>query len=148
MRGSPLLRALVLFGALVALAWPLRIVTRQTEVPPDALENAPAASSAPSTEAPSQSVKIPLDVTFSMAAESIEVRNAGRVVWRKERPSLKERVELEMPFPKEGVELGVTVSWAEPQRAAVRLQLSTPEGVELDRSVWGEGKLEAIVPFP
>lgn len=143
MRGSPLMRALVLLCVLCALAWPLRVVTRQA---PEAASPAESSSSAePSATVP---VKLPLKLTFARAAQAVEVRYSGKVVWRKDTPAATEALELELPFPKEGLELGVSVRWPEGETAALRLQMTVPDGGELERSVWGSGTVEAVVPFP
>ncbi len=104
-------------------------------------------------EVPAEAAKsamVPVVLTFSRAAARIEVRHLGKVIWSKEKPGLKETGEWSLVFPEEGVELGVQVDWPgeEEAPAALRLQLTTPEGAELDRTVWGGGRFEAVIPFP
>lgn len=144
MTGSPLLRAVLLFAALLALAVPLRRVT-QTEG-----DDGPAPVAAPERAEPLETSpqKLPIILSFTKMAEKIELRHLGKTVWSKERPGLREAVDLELPFPGEGIELGVTVKWPGGDLAALRLQLTTPDGTELDRSAWGAETLEAILSFP
>ena len=40
------------------------------------------------------------------------------------------------------------MEWEGEEQSALRLQLVTPEGDEIDRSVWGQGALQSVVPFP
>jgi hypothetical protein len=140
MKGSPLIRALVLAGVMLALGWPLHVLTEKSEA---VQEHAPAQTA----ESPSVA-KIPVVLTFSRAARQVQLLHLGAVVWSKELPSLSEALELALPFPPEGLELGVKVEWGEPAAAALRIQMTTPEGTELERSVWGNASAEAIVPFP
>ncbi|MEY5026542.1 MAG: hypothetical protein RLZZ244_2070, partial [Verrucomicrobiota bacterium] len=95
-------------------------------------------------------VELGLELGFSAEARFVELSHLGRVVWSKQDPARQERVALRLPFPKEGVELGVRVEWREASAglSGVRLRLSLPEGEELERSAWGEGKILAVVPFP
>jgi hypothetical protein len=57
-------------------------------------------------------------------------------------------VKLEIPFPQEGIELEARAHWEDEEQSALRLQLTTPQGDEIDRSVWARQTLQAIVPFP
>ncbi len=144
MKGSPLLRAVLLFAGLLALAVPLRRVT-QTDG-----NGSPAPVDAPEfTEAANATLQIlPIVLSFTRMAERVELRHLGMTVWSKERPGLRERVELNLPFPREGIELGVTVKWPGEDLAALRLQLTTPDGTDLDRSAWGSDTMEAVLSFP
>ena len=143
MKGSPLLRAVLLLATLLLLAWPLSRVTgpapaqgqSRTELPAvEVLDAAPQ--------------KLPLILSFTRTAERIELRHLGAVVWAKDRPELRESVDLNLPFPREGLELAVTVQWPGAELSALRFQLATPDGTELERSAWGAGTLEAVLSFP
>ena len=140
MRGSPLLRAIVLASFLLALGWPLCFLTQQGW---DAAEHAAVQSAEPAASA-----RLPVVLTFSKSARHVELRHLGVVVWSKDQPSVSETLELALPFPKEGLELGVNVVWGDPGAAALRIQLTTPDGSDLDRTVWGTAAAETIVPFP
>lgn len=142
MKGSPLVRALVLLGVLLLLSWPLSVLTRRSD------EKA-ADAAAEVAQVPVVS-RIPLVLTFSQAAARVEVSHLGKVVWSLEHPGRRAEAALEVPFPKEGIELSVAVQW-EGQgdgEGALRLQLTGPDGTEYDRSVWGGKTTEAVVAFP
>ncbi len=140
MKGSPVLRAILLASLMLALGWPLHLLTQKGE---DAHEQA----SAQPTES-RVAERLPLVLTFSKPAERVEIRHLGVVVWSKDQPALQEAVELNLPFPKEGAELGVSVVWGDSAASALRIQLTTPDGSELERTVWGTASTESIVPFP
>ncbi len=143
MKGSPPLRAFLTLAVLLALAWPLFRITQ----PASAGEHPP--SEASPNEKPAVTVtKIPLVLNFTRGAERIELRHLGEVVWSKDRPAAREALDLSVPFPPEGIELGVQVQWTPGALSALRLQLTTPEGKELERSVWGEEATDTIVSFP
>jgi len=143
-RGSPLLRALLVLGVILALGWPLHRLTEHTA------EVSVAQSGGPAQPAKAaKAAALPVVLTFSRAAARVEVRHLGKVLWSKEKPGLKETAEWSLAFPKEGVEFGVQVDWAGDEvPAALRVQLTTPDGEELDRTVWGGGMFEAVIPFP
>jgi len=142
MRGSPLVRALVLFLGLLALSWPLRLFL-QREAAQVALAQSPAV-----VPEPTAASRLPLTLTFSQKALRAEVRYAGKSLWLLEHPGLRETGELQIPFPKEGVELVVSVEFEGEAQGALRLQLTAPDGNEYDRSLWGAGTVEAVIPFP
>lgn len=139
MRGSPLLRAALTLCALLALGWPLQLITR-----PAAETVAVPAAAAVSD----QMSKLPMKLTFSRAAKSAELLHSGKRVWFAEKPGVAVSLSLDLPFPKEGVELEARVEWDGEEQSALRLQLVTPDGDEIDRSVWGQGALQSVVPFP
>lgn len=144
MTGSPLLRAVLLFTALLALAFPLRRVTQTDgEGSP-----APAVALQPAAQAGATLQKLSLVLSFTKMAERVELRHLGKTVWSKESPGPREAVDLNLPFPAEGIELGVTVRWPGEELSALRLQLTTPDGTELDRSAWGAETMEAVLSFP
>ena len=146
MKGSPLLRACVLLTALLLLAWPLRRVTQDTS--PDG-PGGQAGKEAQQAEAPSATPqKLGLILSFTRGAERVELRHLGALVWEKDRPALRESLDLNLPFPTEGIELAVTVRWPGTELSALRLQLATPDGTELDRSAWGSETVEAVISFP
>jgi hypothetical protein len=146
MKGSPLLRAFVLLATLLLLAWPLRRVTLDTspEGPGVQANKEPQPAEAPAASPQ----KLGLMLSFTRGAERIELRHLGALVWEKDRPALRELVDLNLPFPREGIELAVTVRWPGTDLSALRLQLTTPDGTELDRSAWGSETVEAVISFP
>ncbi len=143
MKGNPLLRAVVLLAVVLLLAWPLSRVTRPAAVEGQSGGDARSAEALPATPQ-----KLSLTLSLTRSAERIELRHLGVVVWAKDRPGLRETVDLSIPFPQEGIELAVTVQWPGTELSALRLQLATPDGTELDRSAWGNETMEAVISFP
>ena len=143
MKGTPLLRAFLLLAALLLLAWPLSRVTAPAQAQGQSGTEPP-----PVTPTPATPQKLPLALSFTRSAERIEIRHLGALVWAKDRPGLRESLELSIPFPQEGIELAVTVQWPGAELSALRLQLATPDGTDLERSAWGAETLEAVISFP
>ena len=138
MRGSPILRAVLVFVALLALAPVLWKLTR-----PGLAETA---------RRPQHQVKratVEARLSFSVAATRVEIQHLGREVWSKASPALAESFSVEVPWPKEGVELHVLVAWREGMRnAAMRVRLNAPDGIEYDRTVWGDATADDVLTFP
>ncbi len=125
MRGSPLVRALIVLAALLALAPVLWKMTKA----PDAAALAPGA---PAVE----TKRAQLTLTFSAPAKRAAILHLGREVWVKDSPETEEETELPLPWPDEGVDLIFNVEWPEGVRGAMRVQLIAPSKMEYDQTVW------------
>ncbi len=138
MRGSPILRAVLVFVALFALApalWRLTRADARTLPPPAAVVAV-------------KNVKTEVRLTFSAPAKRATIQHLGRELWSKATPSAEENFACEIPWPKEGVELHVAVEWTEGTRvAAMRVRLTAPDGTEHDQSVWGDGTADDVLVF-
>lgn len=138
MRGSPILRAVLVFIALLALAPLLWKMTR-----PALADNAPK----PPPQVKRTTVEARLN--FSTAATSVAIQHLGREVWSNASPAMAETFTAEIPWPKEGVELHVLIAWPEGTRnAAMRVRLTAPDGAEYDRTVWGDVSADDVLKFP
>ncbi len=140
MRGSPILRALVVFVALLALAPLLWRITH------------PVASArgvgAQATPPPVKGATFECRVHFSAAPTRAAIQHLGKDVWSKAPPVLAENFTAEIPWPKEGVDLHVIAEWpAGTQSAALRIRLTAPDGTEHDRTVWGDANADEVLTF-
>ncbi len=144
MRGSPLFRALLLLAALLALSVPLRRVTQPS------LDGGVqfTATESPDKPAGVAAQKLALTLSLTRPAERITLQHLGKPVWSKDSPGIQETMDLDLPFPPEGIELAVTVRWPGAELSALRLQLTAPDGTDLERSVWGRETVEAVLYFP
>jgi hypothetical protein len=138
MRGSPILRAVLVFIALLSLAPVLWRLTRA-----DARDVKQLV-----TQAPAPKAKMEVQLAFSTPAKRVEIQHLGREVWSKTMPAAAETFTSEIPWPKEGVELHVLVEWPEGTRAAaMRLRLTAPDGTEHDRTMWGGATADDVLTF-
>jgi len=132
MRGSPLIRALIVFVALLALAPLLWQMTR-----PAGATQAPSGPVTPSVEAK----PVKMELTFTVPPKRVSVMHLSREVWAKDTPGAEEEAELSISWPKEGVELRFKVDWPEGTRAAMRVKITDSEQNEQEQTVWEPDKV-------
>ncbi len=136
MRGSPIIRALCAFIALLALA---PLLAHVTSTPPRKV--------VASTVAPLR--KVELALTFTTLPKRITILHLGCEVFATGEPAAAEEVSLDIPWPEQGGELVFRVEWpADAPLAAMRARLTDPNDVEIERSLWGTGQTEAVLNFP
>jgi hypothetical protein len=139
MRGSPLLRAVLALAGLLALAPLIFWMTGA---------NAGAPMAGPHVAKPTEPGRVEIRLTFSSQARRVSIQHLGREVWTKSQAGPDEMAAIELPWPKEGIELRVQVDWPEgAPLAAMRLRLVTPGRREHDRTVWGRGSADEVLTF-
>jgi len=136
-RGSPLVRALLAFVALLALAFPLWRLTHATAAPGAApvLEDSPESA-------------IRLHLTFTSIPQSVKVLHLGREIWHEAAPTAGMEREVALPFPQEGIELEFQVTWSGDTLSAARVILTDPDGEAHERSLWGRSEVTEVLSFP
>lgn len=139
MRGSPILRALVALGILLALGWPLHRLLNAGETGSGGVP-----LPMPKVE---QKRAVHLQVSFTAAPAELRVLSLGEVVWTETKPALEVERDLTVAFPKEGIELEFDVDWPEGPRNAAKVVLTDPEGVQHPGFVWGSGKTTEVLTF-
>ncbi|MDD5261514.1 MAG: hypothetical protein PHD76_06650 [Methylacidiphilales bacterium] len=142
MRGSPLIRTCVVLALLLLAALPLWRLTRS--------HGAPVATVAPEIAANEPAKKLSVHLKFVHAPRSFRLLYLGKTLWN---PSVNGaesfKTELGIPFPKEGIDLELKAQWPEgTPETAVRLDVQTPEGASLHKTVWGKGAIDEILTFP
>ena len=139
MRGSPLLRALLVFLAILALGYPLRRLTNGAE------ESQVAAP--PGTGAPVREVE--LQLTFTTPPKSFAIRHLGKEIWSDRSGQTMVERKLMLPYPKEGVDLQFAADFPDDAPvAAVRLKLTDPDGDAHEKTCWGTGQIIEVVTLP
>jgi hypothetical protein len=138
-RGSPLLRALVAFLAILSLGFPLWRLTRAAEsVPVEAKPSAPATVR-----------EITLQLTFTAPPKNFRVSHLGQVVWSEAAPMEEMERKLQLVFPKEGIDLRFEAEFPEgTRRVALRAKLTDPAGNEVEKSLWGDAGIDEVLTFP
>lgn len=140
MRGSPLFRALLAFGFILLLGLPLARMT-----------GPPAVSAlAPEVAKPEAAKEIAIEFTFTTLPTEVSVTHLGATVWSA--AEVKEAdltASITIPFPREGVDLGVSALFpAEAPLVAMRVRLTDPDGNEHERTCWGRGEIDEVLTFP
>ena len=140
MRGSPLIRVLIVFTVLLALAPFIQKMTASEET--QGQEKPP---SPPLTAV--QDIALTLD--FTRPPTRARVLHLGKEVWAKQNPEATEELMLKLVWPKEGGELQFTIEWSEADSlSAMRATLVDPDRGEIERSLWGRGLKTDVLNFP
>jgi hypothetical protein len=138
MRGSPLLRALLAFLAILALGWPLRELTSASDAP----REQPKAVVVEAKE-------VGLKLAFTLVPKSVKVLHLGKELWSETAPTAELEHTLQLAYPDAGIDLQFQIEWpADAPLAAMRAVLTDPAGETHERSVWGQGSTEEVVTFP
>lgn len=140
MRGSPLLRAFIALLILLSLAFPLRHFLQADPA------EASAAAPAPAKEAAAQTVH--LQINFTTPPAHFSVLSLGNEVWAESAPAAEVERDLSLVFPKEGVDLQFDLAWPEGTHAAAKVRLTSPDGTDYTKYVWGEGPASEVLSFP
>jgi hypothetical protein len=137
MRGSPLLRVLLVVIALLAVLWPLRrLTTHQAEGPP----------------APAQSVAVPesnvnLVLTSTSFPFTFEISHLGKMIWKGEASESSVARDVKMTFPPEGIDLLVDAKWRDNKQGAVKLDVMVNNGDAMTKTLWGTGGVTGVLTF-
>ena len=137
MRGSPLLRVLLVVIGLLAVLWPLRrLTTHRAEA---------SAAAAPTAAAAESNVHLVL--TSTSFPFTFEVSHLGKTIWKGEATESSVASDVKMAFPSEGVDLLVNAKWQGAKQAAVRLDVTPDDGNTMTKTLWGDGSVNSVLTF-
>jgi hypothetical protein len=137
MRGSPLLRVLLVVIALLAVLWPLRSLTiHRAESPP---------TSSPAAAAPESNVHLVL--TSTSFPFTFEVSHLGKTIWKGEAMESSVARDVKMAFPPEGIDLLVDAKWQGAQQTAVKLDVTPDSSDTMTKTLWGTGGVSGVLTF-
>lgn len=146
MRGSPLLRALLVFLGLALMAWPLHRLLQADE-----RAHNPAQGTAPPPEPHSGAAvqkRIHLQIDFTTPPARLRLLALGQEVWSEVSPAPHLEHDLLLAYPKEGIELQLELDWPLETRAAAHLVLTDPDGLDHEKNVWSRGPTSEVLTFP
>jgi hypothetical protein len=137
MRGSPLLRVLLVVIALLAVLWPLRsLTTHRREA---------SSAAAPTAAAPESNAHLAL--TSTSFPFTFEVLHLGKTIWKGEATESSVAKDVKMAFPSEGIDLLVDAKWQGDKQAAVRLDVTPDDGNTMTKTLWGNGSVNGVLTF-
>jgi hypothetical protein len=136
MRGSPLLRVLLVVIALLAVLWPLRSLTTH---------RAETASTPQTASTPESNVHLVL--TSTSVPFTFEVSHLGKTIWKGEAMESSVARDVKMAFPAEGIDLLVDAKWQGDKQAAVRLDVAVDNGDTTTKTLWGTGGVSGVLTF-
>jgi hypothetical protein len=137
MRGSPLLRVLLVVIALLAVLWPLRsLTTHRAEGP----------STTTQTVAPSES-NVHLVLTSTSFPFTFEVSHLGKTIWKGEATESSIARDVKLAFPAEGIDLLVDVRRQSDKQCAVRLDVAVDNSDTTSKTLWGTSSINGVLTF-
>jgi hypothetical protein len=136
MRGSPLVRAILIIAILLLALIPLWRLTHKPE-------SAPFVEAAPAAKA---SVRV--ELTFAHAPSDFQILHLGKIIWEGTSPGETAQKNLAMEFPKEGIDLEVKATWpAATPLTAVRVSVTRGNDAAIEKTAWGKGALDEVLTF-
>jgi hypothetical protein len=137
MRGSPVLRAIVVVIVMLLAGIPLWRLTHTVAAPMEETPSAPKASSS-----------VSLELTFAHPPSDFQILHLGKVIWEGKEPGETAHQTVAMEFPKEGIDLEIKANWpAGTPLTAVRLTVTRGDDNPIEKTVWGQGNLDEVLTF-
>jgi hypothetical protein len=138
MRGSPLLRAILIVIALLALLIPLRTLTSRRSETATPLEQAVPGSA---------KKRFRLELTSTTVPFKYQIAHDGKTIWSGESNSTTVATDVELRFPPEGIDLVIDASWNERKQTAVRLALISQDSAMMAKTIWGITSVSEVLTF-
>jgi hypothetical protein len=137
MRGSPLLRVLLVVITLLAVLWPLRSLTTHRAEDP---------STTTQTAATSES-NVRLVLTSTLFPFTFEVSYLGKTIWKGEATESSIARDVKLAFPAEGIDLLVEVRWQSDKQGAVKLDVAVDNSDAVSKTLWGTSSVNGVLTF-
>jgi hypothetical protein len=137
MRGSPLLRVLLVVIALLVVLWPLhRLTAHRAETP-----------SQPAQTTATSEANVHLVLTSTSFPFSFEVSHLGKTIWKSESTESSIARDVKLEFPPEGIDLLLDVKCQGDKQAAVKLDVTVDNGDTMTKTLWGTGGVSGVLTF-
>ena len=130
------MRAGLMLLALLALLLPLRGLTSGRSAP----ASSPETASAPRS-------RVHLTITSTSIPFRFTISHLGRVVWKDESNEGSRSKDLELVFPREGIDLLVEATWPMEKLTAIRLEVTRGEGAPIVQTLWGTARVDDVITF-
>jgi hypothetical protein len=139
MGGSPLVRAILVLIALLALLAPLRTLTSPRGETATLVKQV--------TQSPTVKKKVRLELTSTTFPFKYQITSGGQTIWSGESNSASVAADAEINFPPEGIDVVLDASWNEKKQTAVRLAL-VPQGSDMmAKTIWGTTSVSEVLTF-
>ena len=136
MKGSPLLRALLVVIALLVLLWPLRNLTSHHAKGPPSLPQTPATES-----------NAHLGLTSTTFPFTFEISHLGKTIWKGEASDSSVARDVQLIFPPEGIDLLIDAKWQGQKQTAVKIDLTPEGGDTITKTLWGTSEVNDVLTF-
>jgi len=137
MKGSPLLRGILVLIALLTLLLPLRSLTTHPSNP----------ATAPGKPLPLSGTGVHLALLSTTFPFTFSVSHLGKVIWEGESSGDSATKDVMMNFPEEGIDLSVEVKWGGEKNTAVKLEVTPKQGEPITRTLWGRTGVNDVLTF-
>lgn len=136
MRGSPLIRAILIIAILLLALIPLWKLTHKAEA-------APFVDSAPAVKA-----SVHVELAFAHAPSEFQLLHLGKIIWEGKSPGVTAQKNFAMEFPKEGIDLEIKAAWppASPL-TAVRVSVTPGNDAAIEKTAWGKTDMDEVLTF-
>jgi len=138
MKGSPLVRLVLVIAALLAVLWPLRTLTSH--------HDSPQTPTAVKTAANSE-VTVHMVLTSTTWPFSFEVTHLGKVIWKGDSSASSIAQDIPLSFPAEGIDLVLNAHWQEEKQTAIKLEVTPPDSDPMARTLWGTTQVGDVLTF-
>ena len=136
MKGSPLLRALLVVIALLVLLWPLRNLTSHHAKGPPSLPQTPATES-----------NAHLGLTSTTFPFTFEISHLGKTIWKGEATENSVARDVQLIFPREGIDLLIDAKWEGQRQTAVKIDLTPEGGDTITKTLWSTTEVNDVLTF-
>src|SRR5437879_2464114 len=136
MKGSPLLRALLVVIALLAVLWPLRSLTSHHAKGPPSSPRTPAIES-----------NVHLVLTSTTFPFTFEISHLGKTIWKGEASESSVARDVQLIFPREGIDLLIDAKWQREKQTAVKIDLTPEGGDTITKTLWGTTEVNEVLTF-
>ncbi len=130
------MRAGLVLLALFALILPLRSLTSMRTAPTHPTRTAAAPRS-----------HVHLTITSTSIPFRFTVSHLGKVIWEGECNESSRSKDLDLAFPREGIDLLVEATWPMEKLTAVRLEVTRDDGAPIAQSLWGTARVNDVMTF-
>ena len=138
MRGSPVVRTIVIVAVLLLMAVPVWKLTHRAEA---------SISVIISQATPSNRPSVNISLTFAHPASGFKLMHLGKEIWEGKNPERVVQKDFTMDFPVEGIDLELKAQWSDgTPLTAVRVSVVHGDS-HIERTVWGTGTLDEVLTF-
>ena len=88
-----------------------------------------------------------LELVGTAPSFEFNVSYLGREIWSGTGHQSPSYADLQLPLPKQGIDLEVNARFPDSNLHALRLRFSTGDGIEVERSAWGTDALDEVLTF-
>ena len=104
-----------------------------------------AASGTAVISPPSSTKHAQLSIRSTAAPFRFQIEFLGKVLWAESSSSPELSKEVDIDFPKEGIDLAVDGSWDSQELVALEVSVSLPDGATLEKTLWGRGRISDVI---